>query len=185
MLKSPKTKLMTAEQLAKLSPDASRGELVRGEFIPMSPAGFFHGRIALRIGTFLNIYIMQHDIGEAYAAETGFILSKNPDTVRAPDVSFVTYERIRKQSKASGFFDGAPDLAVEVISPSETAVEIETKIIEYLEAGTQLVWIVYPQTETVTVHQAPNLVQKLNVDETLSGVPLLPDFSIPVRDIFS
>lgn len=151
----------------------------------MSPAGHHHGRIALKIGSLLFVHVMEKQAGQTYAAETGFILSKNPDTVRAPDAAYVTAERAAHQSRTEGFFDGAPDLAVEVISPSEAASEIEAKVIDYLDAGTKLIWLIYPQTQTITVHQAPNAIRKLSVDDELTGAPLLPDFSITVRDIFT
>ncbi|MEM7330462.1 MAG: Uma2 family endonuclease [Chloroflexota bacterium] len=170
--------------MAKLPPDASRGELVRGEFKPMSPASFHHGTIAHKISLLLGMHILQEKSGVMCAAETGFLIAKNPDTVRAPDAAFVTNEKFEKFASEKGFFDGAPDLAVEVISPSETAVEIETKIIEYLEAGTQLVWILYPQTQTITIHQAPNIVKKLANQDMLIGDPLFPNFSVPVDEIF-
>jgi len=178
-------KLMTAEQLATLTPEASRGELIAGEFNSMSPAGFTHGRIALKIGTYLNMFIMEHQLGEAYAAETGFILKRNPDTVRAPDVAFVTAERAAKQEKETGFFDGAPDLAIEVISPSETMDDIEGKLFDYLDAGTQVVWLVFPRTQTITVYRSLKDIRIFTVDDTIDYEELLPGFSVAVKELFA
>jgi Uma2 family endonuclease len=180
-----KKQMMTAEQLAQQTPEASRGELIAGEFISMSPAGFTHGRIALKIGTYLNMFIMEQQLGEAYAAETGFILKRNPDTVRAPDVAFVTANRAALQEKETGFFDGAPDLAVEVISPSETMEDIENKLFDYLDAGTQVVWLVFPRTQSITVYRSLQDIRIFTSEDTIDCEELLPGFSIPVKELFS
>jgi len=180
-----KTQLVTAEQFYQRTPEARRGELVKGEFTPMSPAGFHHGRIAMKIGTFLSIYAMEQKTGEVYAAETGFLLSRDPDTVRAPDAAFVGMERVAQQPSQSGFFSGAPDLAVEVISPSETVESVEAKLIDYLEAGTHLVWLVYPRTQTIIVYRSLQDVVALTVADTLDGGELLPGFSVPVAKLFA
>jgi Uma2 family endonuclease len=177
--------LMTAEELAKLAPEASRGELVEGEFISMSPAGFMHGRIALKIGTYLNLFVLKHKLGEAYAAETGFILKRNPDTVRAPDVAFVTAERAARQSQETGFFEGAPDLAVEVISPSEMMDEIENKLFDYLNAGTQVVWLVFPRTQSITAYRSLTDIRTYSVEDAIDCAELLPGFTLAVKEIFS
>jgi Uma2 family endonuclease len=176
---------ITAEILYQKPPEARRGELVKGEFIAMSPAGFHHGRIAMKIGTFLNVYVMENGLGEVYAAETGFLLSRDPDTVRAPDAAFVVAERAAAQTSEAGFFEGAPDLAVEVISPSETIEMVEAKLIDYLEAGTKLVWLVYPRTQTVIAYRSLTDVQIFTMADTLDGGELLPGFTVPVPEIFS
>jgi len=186
LVKEPaKTRLMTARELEQLPPEASRGELIQGEFIPMSPAGFVHGRIGLKLGTYLNLFIMQNKLGEAYAAETGFILKQNPDTVRAPDVAFVTHERAAQQKRETGYFQGAPDLAVEVISPNETMDDIENKLIDYLEAGVKVVWLVYPRTQTITIYRSLTDVRILTIDDELNCSDLLPGFSVPTAEIFA
>lgn len=176
-------KLMTVEELAKLPPDQSRGELIRGEFFSMSPAGHTHGIIALNVSSILWIFVKQNQLGKVYAAETGFVLARNPDTVRAPDAAFVQTERLVDQPP-TGFFEGAPDLAVEVISPSETVDEVESKVIDYLEAGTQLVWLIYPRTQTVTVYRSLTKIDIFTIEDTLDGGDLLPGFSVSLKEIF-
>ena len=176
-------KLITVEELAQLPPNQSRGELIRGEFFSMSPAGHNHGIIALNISSILWLFVKQHQSGKVYAAETGFILARNPDTVRAPDAAFVQKERLAEQP-ASGFFEGAPDLAVEVISPSETVDDVESKVIDYLEAGTALVWLIYPRTQTVTVYRSLTDIKILTSEDTLTGGDLLPGFSVSLKEIF-
>ena len=177
--------LVTAEALEQMPMADAHIELVRGEIVSMSPAGPEHGEIALNIGSFVREFLRKHRLGKAYAAETGFILSRNPDTVRAPDVAFVTAERAIRQTRRAGFFDGAPDLAGEVVSPGDTDEEVQTKILEYLQAGTSVVWIVRPRTRTVTVYRSLSDIRVLTDQDTLTCDDLLPGFSVPVSDLFA
>jgi Uma2 family endonuclease len=176
---------MTAEQLAQLSPEASRGELIEGEFFAMSPAGQMHGEIAATILIMLGQFARRQKSGRVYAAETGFILKRNPDTVRAPDVAFVRSERLSQPTPKTGFFDGPPDLAVEVVSPSETQAEIDGKLLDYLDAGVQVVWIVYPTTRTIAVYRSLTAVHILTINDTLDCPELLPDFTASVKEVFA
>ncbi|HIP69801.1 MAG TPA: Uma2 family endonuclease, partial [Anaerolineae bacterium] len=148
-------RLITAEELLKRPPEDRRGELVKGEFISMSPASYLHGEIGAKMLFLLAKFVYSHQAGKLYTAETGFLLTRNPDTVRAPDVAFVQTRNLPEQPKR-GFFAGAPDLAVEIISPNETVADIEDKVIDYLEAGSQQVWLIYPRTKTVTVYRSLN-----------------------------
>lgn len=132
--------LVTADQLLRLSAQGKRYELVKGELREMAPTGGRHGRVAIRLGGRLNSYVDEHNLGEVFAAETGFRLSKDPDTVRAPDVAFVARGRLPEEGLPAGYPEIAPDLVVEVLSPSDAAVE------DWLEAGVKLVWVVYPDT---------------------------------------
>jgi Uma2 family endonuclease len=121
----------------------------------MSPAGFKHGTIVARLTGALVQHVEAHDLGEVTGAETGFKLASNPDTVRVSDVGFVRRERIPAGELTEKFWPGAPDLAVEVVSPNDTLYEVDDKVEDYLAAGVRLVWIVNPKKRTVTVHQ-PN-----------------------------
>ena len=179
------TPLVTAEQLAKMPPPDGFTELVEGVIYQMPPAGHDHGERAGNMFLFVAQFVRQHKLGKVYAAETGFILKRNPDTVRAPDVAFVTAVRAAAQTRREGFFDGYPDLAVEVISPSETAEQIQAKVQDYLQAGTRLVWLVYPTTQTVTAYGSLQDIRVYTIEDTLTGAEVLPDFSLPVRDIFA
>ena len=178
------TPLMTADELEKMPKEKGRFELAKGELIKMPPAGYVDGEIAANILLLIGNYIKKHGLGKVFAAETGFFLSQDPDTVRAPDVAFVTPEHARQQERRQGFFVGPPDLAVEVVSPSESVEEVQAKLLDYLLAGTQMVWIVYPLTRTITVYHSLDQSQVLTQNDTLEGGAVLPGFSIPVAEIF-
>ena len=139
---------MTAEELIKLK-DGYRHELLEGELLTMSPAVEERGAVIVNLTVTLGLHVKQNKLGIVYGAETGFTLERNPDTVLAPDISFVRRERVGRVSK--GFREGAPDLAVEVISPNETTREVENKTRRWLQLGARAVWVVNPQTNTVGV----------------------------------
>jgi Uma2 family endonuclease len=175
--------ITTAEQLLKAG-DIGRCELVRGELIMMSPSGYPHGRLTARLAMLIGIFVEKNKIGEALGAETGFVLERDPDTVRAPDVAFVRASRA-KQAPARGFFHGAPDLAVEVLSPDDTASEVLSKTQEWLEAGTVAVWLVDPAKRTIAIHRSDEPVRVFGEDsEMIAGEPL-PGFRMPVREVFN
>jgi Uma2 family endonuclease len=176
--------LVTAEQLASTIPGEKPLELVRGEVVEMSPAGFDHGAIALAVGSVLREFVRSHGLGTVTAAETGFILARDPDTVRAPDAAFVARERVGRQGRPEGFFEGAPDLAVEVVSPHDRDLEVEEKILDYLQAGTRMVWVVRPRNQTVTVYRSFSDIRVFLVDETLDGGDVLPGLEVPVSELF-
>ncbi len=149
------TRLMTVEEFEQSPLNTSGVELVRGEIsTQMSPMGAQHGEVAGAVFAALFNFVRGQKLGKVYAAETGFILSQNPATVRAPDAAFVSRERAVQQRRPEGYFEGAPDLAVEVVSPGDRDEEVQRKVMDYLEAGTKLVWIVRPRTETVTVYRS-------------------------------
>lgn len=180
-----KTKHLTVEDLAQMPDREERTELVKGELKTMAPAGHRHGIVAMKIGGRLLQFVEEHGIGEVYAAETGFVLTRSPDTVRGPDVAFVTAERAAQQPDEEGYFDGPPDLAVEVVSPHDTVEEVETKVLDYLRAGTHMIWIVHPQTKTITVYRSLQEIFVLTEEDALEGGDLLPGFELDVREIFT
>lgn len=129
------TKLITAEELIAMPDNGTRYELVKGELIRMSPTGHDHGVVAMNIAGPLHLHVKSNELGAVYAAETGFIIEENPDTVRAPDVAFVQRSRIDQAGKVASYWRGAPDLVVEVVSPSDIVGNIEGKVTEWLNAG--------------------------------------------------
>ena len=180
-----KTKtLLTADDLLQMPDGGGRNELVRGEIVPMSPASVEHGKRAMRLGRYLGNYVEEHNLGEVYAAETGFTIAENPDTVRAPDVSFVARSRIPEEGEPSGFWKIVPDLVAEVVSPYDRASEVQDKIKDYLVAGVRLVWLVDPKSRTVTVYHSLDNVHILLEEDTLDGGAVVPGFLLPLSRLF-
>lgn len=176
--------LMTADELLRMPDDGFRYELVKGELRKMAPAGHEHGRVAINFTWPLAQHVTTNKLGVVYAAETGFTLATNPDTVRAPDVAFVSRERLKEVKSASGFWPGAPDLAVEVVSPGDTYAEVEEKAIDWLAAGARMVLALNPRKRTVTAYRSLNDIVILNDDATLDLDDVVPGFKIAVKDIF-
>ena len=160
-------------------------ELVEGEIIEMPRPGGLHGQITMLLGARIFNFVENHDLGIVTAAETGFVLERSPegkDTVRGLDIAFIRGERVPDALPVQ-LLELAPDLAVEVISPSNIATDIHFKIRQLQAAGTTMVWIVYPKSRTVEVHTASGATT-LEVGDTLSGGDVLPGFELPVREIF-
>jgi Uma2 family endonuclease len=175
--------ITTAEQLLR-APDLGRCELVRGELIMMTPAGFRHGRIAASLTAALKDFVAQRGLGVVATGETGFQIEREPDTVRAPDVAFLRADRVPAEEPV-GFFPGAPDMAVEVLSPDDRASEVNAKVQQWLQAACEAVWVVDPQSRTVTVYRSPKDVEVLRSSDVLTGGNVLPGFTLPVEEIFS
>ena len=178
------TKQTTAEELLRMPDDGLRRELVGGELRTMTPAGHPHGRVAMRVGWLLTQHVEENNLGAVYAAETGFVLSRDPDTVRAPDVAFVRRERVEKVGEAGGYWPGAPDLAVEVVSPGDYYTEVEGKVADWLRAGARMVVVVDPSNRVVRVHRGPTDVATLDEGGEIAGGDVVPGWRLPVRDLF-
>lgn len=182
---------MTAEQLLLYKARGMRTELVRGRLIVREPAGYRHGsvaaRILLRIGAFLDAdqaaRSASHPLGDVLAAETGFTLERAPDTVRAPDVAFVAWHR--RPSNTTGFAELAPDLAVEVLSPSDRAGEVLSKVADWLSAGTTLVWVIDPARRVARVYRGDGSEAIVSDGEALEGESTLPGFVLPLAGVLS
>ena len=182
---STEVQLMTAGELLARPDDGSCYELIKGELIKVSPPpGHEHGLVTMNIAGPLYEHVKARSLGKVYAAETGFLLEQNPDTVRAADVSFVSRERIEKAGEIDGYWIGAPDLAVEVSSPSDTVRRIEGKVAQWLEAGARMVWVVSPKLRTVTVYKSLTDVVTLTEKDQLEGGEVVPGFRIAVVTIF-
>jgi Uma2 family endonuclease len=183
---STELQLMTADELLAMPDDGFVYELIKGELIKVSPPpGHEHGLVAMNIAGPLYEYAKKQRLGNVYAAETGFLLEQDPDTVRAPDAAFVRRERIEKTGPVEGYWIGAPDLAVEVVSPSDTIRRVEGKVAQWLEAGTRMLWVVSPRLHTVTVYRSLMDIETLTEKDTLDGGDVVPGFHIPVAEIFA
>ena len=176
--------LVTADDLVKMPDDGYRYELVRGELRKMPPAGFPHGKIAWRIALRLGTNVESNRLGTMLIAETGFVLGLDPDHVRVPDAAFVRQERVDAAADVAGFFPGAPDIAIEVISPSDLYTEVEEKVADYLAAGTLAVIVVNPRRRTVRVHRSLSGTVELTESDTLEVSDIVPGWQMPVKDMF-
>lgn len=176
------TALLTAATFALLPDDGRRRALVAGEVIETMPPGGKHGGIAARLVARLIAWIDAGAGGYA-GVGSGFVLATDPDTVRAPDVAYVAAAHLPAGGPPEGFWQQAPDLAVEVVSPGETADEVRAKVHDYLAARAQLVWLVYPRTREVLAHTPDGHAQTFGPDATLIA-DLLPGFALPVVELF-
>jgi Uma2 family endonuclease len=176
---------LTADDLWQLSNDGRRRELVNGAITMMAPAGGAHAAIAGALAVALGHYVKAKQLGIVLVAEPGFVLSRNPDTVRAPDAAFIAQSRVPAKGMPVKFIEFPPDIAVEVLSPSDAQIEVEDKIQQWLDAGTKLVWIVNPSRKTVTIHKAAADPRVLHETDTLSGEDVCPGFSVNIAEIFT
>jgi Uma2 family endonuclease len=176
---------MTAEELLEMPRGRFRYQLIEGELKQMAPAGHDHGRIVMELAVPLGQHVKSAKLGKVYAAETGFKIRSNPDTVIAPDIAFIRQERVEAIGRVKGYWEGAPDLAVEVISPGDTVSEVEEKVQSWLEAGARQVWIISPKLRTVTIYRSLSDISTLTEKDILDGGGVVPGFSIPVTDIFA
>lgn len=174
---------LTVEDLPGLPDDDYRYELVAGNLVREPPPGGQHGGIAGNLVGHLFGFLHRRRLGRVFG-EAGYVLASDPDTVRAPDLSFVSTESLERLPQRGPYRVGAPDLAVEVLSPSNTRWEIEVKVEEYLAAGARAVWVVDPQRQTVVVHLSGREPQTLGPSDTLDGGEYLPGFRLPVAEIF-
>jgi Uma2 family endonuclease len=176
---------MTAKEFAKLPQpaDGSRQELVRGEVVTMPPPGFRHGRVQLLIGAALTTYADANGLGQT-TVESGLQTEFDPDTVRGPDVAYWSKERMPLNQAPTGYPEVAADLCVEVLSPSKRKAGINAKIREYFTRGVRVVWVVDPETRTVTIYRQPGEGRVVWEDSTLTADDVLPGFSCPVAQFF-
>jgi Uma2 family endonuclease len=176
------TQRYRAQDLERLADSDKRYELLRGTLIEMPPTKRMHGLLLLTFGARLLLHVTEHRLGQV-VADVGFQLASDPDTVLAPDLAFISRERLPPLS--AGYDALAPDLVIEIVSPGNTASALNEKIAAYFQAGVQRVWAIYPTTRLVYDYAALKQVTILDEGETLDGGAILPGFSIPVREIFA
>ena len=180
---TPTLATMTADELLAMPHNGYRFELIEGALHQMAPARSQHGRIAAKIGIRLGVFVESNDLGETYAAETGFVIATAPDTVRAPDASFVSKARADIMC-GEGFFPGAPDLAIEVVSPNDRPIEVADKALDWLRAGTRMVIVIDPSNRTATIYRGLNDIQTLTEGDTIDGGDVVPGWTLPLADVF-
>lgn len=153
----------------------------------MAPAGDLHGYLALRIASRLERHADANNLVRTYPAETGFEISSDPDTVRAPGAAFVRRERVEKTGRVKGYWPGAPDLAVEVVSPNDTHSQVIGEALAWLGAGSRMVLVVDPEKHTVTVYRSREEIRVLtaNAGDAIDGADVVPGWKLPVAELFS
>lgn len=177
--------LLTAEQLWAM-PEApgKRYELVKGELVEVSGAGALHNFIVALLFRLLDTHVRDRRLGVVATDGAGYVISREPDVMRLPDVSFVSRERVPESGIPEGYWPFTPDLAVEIVSPGDTANELHTKVREYLAAGTRLVWVVWPRRREVTVYHADGSESTLGAGSELSGGDVLPGLRVSIAELF-
>lgn len=178
-------KRMTADELLRLPDDGMRHELIYGELRTMAPAGSGHGWVALNAGASLREHVRAWGSGRAFAAETGFLLARDPDLVRAPDAAFACQERLPAAGDGTDYFPGAPDLAIDVVSPNDRPSEIEDKVATWLAYGTRMVIVVYPRSRTARVHRPGLPPHDVAETDAIDGADVVPGWTLPLHELFT
>lgn len=176
---------LTVEEFRRLPDEEGRMELVRGRVVREPPPGPEHGHVGLNLLLALAPHVRSHDLGLVVSLETGFIVEEDPPTVRAPDAAFISKERLSDRRIPTGYWRLAPDLAVEVVSPSDTADAVEEKARDHLRCGVREVWVLHPRGRRVTVYRGPTDVEVLTEGDVLEGGEVIPGFRMEVADLFS
>ncbi len=179
-----KTRRMTADELLRMPDDGNRYELIRGNIKRMPLRGGFHGKQTGSIQGSLGMHARANGLGVVYAADTGFLLEMDPDLVLAPDVAFIRRER-QHMGDTARYIPVAPDLAVEVISPSDRLTQVHEKALEWLAHGVRMVIVVNPRNRTVQVYRSPTDIATLTEADTLDGGDVVPGWRMAVADIFA
>jgi Uma2 family endonuclease len=174
----------TANELFEMPDDGFRYELVKGELRKMSPAGSEHGAVVFNASLLIGQHIKSNNLGQGFGAETGFKIASDPDTVRAADIAFVRRERIPEAGIPKNFWQLAPDLVVEVVSPGDTYGEVEEKVEDWLAAGVRAVWVLNPRRRSVAAYRSMTDVVRLSGGDELDGGDVMPGFRCKVSEFF-
>jgi Uma2 family endonuclease len=176
--------LTTAQALFESVADGYRYELVKGQLTMMSPAGGRHGRIAMQVAYLLKDHLKGRSLGVVFAAETGFLIQTDPDTVLAPDVAYVSSSRFEAVENENQYLPLAPELAAEVLSPSDRFSRVESKAFAWLDAGTQLVLLIDPENETIHAYRSRKQIEVFEQGESIDCTNAVPGWSLAVNDVF-
>ncbi|MEA5619180.1 Uma2 family endonuclease [Cronbergia sp. UHCC 0137] len=178
-----KSRILTDKQFMSLPQDGNRYEYVDGELVFVANSGLEHGYLALTLGYFLTGFVRSHKLGITCDSSTAFKMKTG--NKRAPDLAFIAKDRLQGLKRLpKGFFEGAPDLAVEIISPNNTFEEIHNKLVEYFDNGTRLVWEILPDEESVLVYHKPKPSKLLKLEDSLDGEDIIPNFTLPLTELF-
>ncbi|HZR01428.1 MAG TPA: Uma2 family endonuclease [Chloroflexota bacterium] len=175
-------KLITAEELLLLPDDGMRHELIDGELRTMSPGGGPHGRDGMRVSVSVATHVYANDLGECFAAETGFLFRRNPDRVRAPDFAFIRADRMPAGSLPRGYIPIPPDMVLEVVSPGDSATDVRDKVEEWLAFGCRAVWVLFDGPR-LDVHLGDRMIRSYGPDDEVDGGDVLPGFRMKLRNL--
>ena len=185
MTTSKKTsKLLTADDLLRLYSEGVRGELIRGVLHQTVSVGLRHGEIVIKLGFLLTLFIQPLRLGRLVGSDAGILLERRPDTVREPDIAFISAEKLPLDVDVPGFSEVVPDLVVEIFSPSDSLAAINDKALMWLRFGVQTVWVIFPESRTLEVHSASAPPVLLGEQDQLDGGTVLPGFTCQVSQIF-
>lgn len=177
-------KVWTDEELLSLPDDMKKCEIIKGELV-VSPAGIEHEEIGVRLIIALGTYIRKQKLGIVCGSSAGYWM-KDKTSFLSPDVLFITKERLKGEKRApKKFFDGAPDLVVEILSPSDTVERLHEKIVEYFDNDARLIWVLNPEEQVVLVYHTPQPDKLLRMNDALDGEDIVPGFSMPVSELFA
>jgi Uma2 family endonuclease len=177
--------IITAVEVANWPEEKRQGELVKGEWNLMPLTGWRHGEIVAQVSFLLKLYLREHPIGRLACNDPGAVLSHTPETLRGPDIGFIAMERVPPEGLPEQWWEGGPDLVVEVVSPSQSIAELLEKAQEFLAAGTRLVWVLDPEQQCVLVRTQIERVRVRKTTDTLDGGDVLPGFAARVAELFS
>ena len=175
--------LVTGEELLA-SGRSDLCELVEGRIVPMSPTGLRHGDYESNFDVALKAFVKSRRLGKVLVGEVGLYTHRNPDTVRAADVAFISHERLARQPKGGSFLEVAPELIVEILSPDDRWSDVTQKLREYFAVGVKLVWVADPEARVVYAYRSLTDVREFSLADTLTGDEILPEFSAPVAALF-
>jgi len=176
---------ITADELLRLPDDGKRHELVAGELQTMPPRGWRDAEIASNLLGWLGAHVDEHELGAVVPGGTGFLLSEDPDTVRSPAVAFVSKEQLKaNQPEPDGYWPGAPDLAVELVSPDDLNCSVNDRVLAWLAAGAKMVWLVDPELQAVSIYRSPSQVKVIAGGGMLEVEDVVPGFRCPLGEIF-
>ncbi|MCZ0938678.1 MAG: Uma2 family endonuclease [Caldilineaceae bacterium] len=177
-------KLLTADDLLRLYSEGVRGELIRGALCETMPTGLTHGEIVMNLGGALRNFVRPRRLGRLVGSDSGMLLERDPDTVLEPDIAFISAQKLPLNVRLSGYYEGAPDLVVEIVSPSDGSREVYHKARMWISFGVSLVWVVNPENRTIEVHRPNQPLLSLTENEILDGGEVLLGFNYPLRDVF-
>ena len=179
-----KTKLLTAEDLLRFSSQGVKGELIRGVLHETVSVGKVHARIAIRIGGEFDRHVRRHRLGQVGGSDGGVLVERAPDTVREPDIYYVSAARLPLDDQSDGYLEVVPELVVEIVSPSDSPTEVDEKIRMWLDLGVSMALVVRPANRTIVIRRPGIPAVTLSGEDTLDGGDVLPGFSLPLREIF-